>query len=80
MECNNCGRRGYRGNVNWKKKGKQKDDEVDNIFVGATFCVEVQKENHKEDHEEWLGDSRASLHINQSKNATSMQRWEMVRR
>ena len=46
------------------KKGKEKYDDVNNLFVGATLCEEVQEENNKEDPEEWLGDSGALSHIN----------------
>ena len=37
----------------WDKKVKQKDDEVENLFVGSTLCGEFQEEKDKEDTEEW---------------------------
>ena len=44
-------------------KNKDKEDDVDNLFVDATFCGEVSKSDNKEYIEEWLGDTGASLHI-----------------
>ena len=41
-EFNKCGIRGYRSADFCAKKGKQKDDDVNNLFVGAPFCGEVQ--------------------------------------
>ena len=46
---------------------KDKDDYVNNIFVGATLCGEVQEEKNEENPEEWLGDSGASFHITHKK-------------
>ena len=31
------------------KKGRDKEDDIDNLFVGATFCGEVQEVNNEED-------------------------------
>ena len=64
---NNCGKRGHRASDCWEKKGKRKEYDVDNLFVGATFCGEVQEENDKEDTEEWLCDSGASSNITHKK-------------
>ena len=50
-----------------EKKAKQKDKDVENIFVGSRFYGEVQEENDKEDTEEWLGHSGASSHITHKK-------------
>ena len=36
-------------------KNKEKEDDVDSLFVGAVLCGEVSKSNNKEDLEEWLG-------------------------
>ena len=46
---------------------KQKEDDVENLFVGATFCGEVSESDNKEDLIEWLGESIASLHITYTK-------------
>ena len=48
-ECNNCGKRGHRAVDGWTNKVKDKDDDVDNLFVGDTLCGEVQEENNEED-------------------------------
>ena len=64
---NNCGKRGHRASDCWAKKGKQKDNDVDNLFVEETFCGEFQEENDKEYPEELLGDSGASQHITHKK-------------
>ena len=86
-ECKNCDKRGHRDADCWEKKVKQKDDDVDNLFLGAKLCGEVQEENDKEDTEEWLCDSGASSHVTHKKKdltkvkkAKSMSWWEMVRR
>ena len=44
-EFNKCGIRGYRSADFCAKKGKQKDDDVNNIFLVALLCGEVQEEN-----------------------------------
>ena len=41
-ECNNSGKRYHRAADCWEKKGKEKDNDVDNLFVGFTLCGEVQ--------------------------------------
>ena len=41
------------------EKKKEKGEDVDNLFVGATLCVEVSKSCDKVYFEEWLGDSGA---------------------
>ena len=43
------------------QKIKKKDD-MDNLFVGANFCVEVYEIHNKEEIEEQLGDSGGSSH------------------
>ena len=62
-ECNNCGKGVHRADGFGSNKGKQKDNDVDKLFVREILCVEVQEEKDKEYPEEWLGDSGASLHI-----------------
>ena len=37
-EFKNCGKRGHKAVYCWSKKGKKKDDDISNLFVGATFC------------------------------------------
>ena len=66
-ECNNCRKRGHKAVGCWAKQVKEKDGDVDNLFVGATFCGEVQEDNNEEDPKEWLGDSGASSHITHKK-------------
>ena len=66
-ECNNCGKRGHRAVDCSAKEGKEKYDDIKNLFVGATLCGEDQEESNKEDLKEWLGDSGASLHITYKK-------------
>ena len=46
--------------------------------MGATLCGEVQEENNKEHHEEWLVDSGASLHItHKKKDMTDVEEWDI---
>ena len=45
-ECNNCGKRGHRAVDCLAKKGKEKDDDIKNLFVRATFYGEVKEENN----------------------------------
>ena len=51
-EWNNCGQRGHKAVDFWEKKGKEKDDDVDNLFVEATICGEFQEENNEEEIKE----------------------------
>ena len=48
-ECKNCKKTGHKAFVCWSYKLKEKYDDVDNLFVVSTFCVEVQEENNEED-------------------------------
>ena len=53
--------------VDFWSKNKQKEDDVNKLFVGGIFCREVSKIDNKEDPEEWLGDSSVSLHTTYTK-------------
>ena len=66
-ECNNCRKRGHRAVDCWDKKRKEKDNGVNNLFVGDNFCGELQEENNEEDPEEWLCNSGASSLITHNK-------------
>ena len=48
-EYKNCGKIGHRADDCWAKKGKDKDDDIGNLFVVATFCGEVSEEDKEED-------------------------------
>ena len=48
-------------------KEKEKDNDAENIFVGAKLYGEVQESYNEEDNEEWLGDSGASSNITYNK-------------
>ena len=77
-ECKNCGKRVHKAVDCWAKKGKEKDDDVDNLFMGATLCGEVQEDNNEEDPKEWLGDSGASSHItHKKKDMTEVKKCEI---
>ena len=47
-ECNNCGKRASRYIDCCTKKVKYKDNDVDNLFMGATLCGEFREENNVE--------------------------------
>ena len=53
--------KGHRATDCWYKK-KEKEYDVDNIFLGAVFCGKAPKNDKEEDPIECLGDSSASLH------------------
>ena len=36
-ECHNCGKKGHRAVDFWALK-KEKEDDIDNLFLGAIFC------------------------------------------
>ena len=63
----NCVKRGHRVVDCWKNKGKEKDYDVEKLFVEATFCEKVSEDDKEEDPEEWLGDNGASSHITHKK-------------
>ena len=44
-DCNNCGKIGHRAVGYWVNKGKYKDYDVNNLFVRATFCGELQEDD-----------------------------------
>ena len=46
-KCNNCKKKGHRAVDFWYNK-KEKEGDVDNIFVGAILCGEVPKSNKEE--------------------------------
>ena len=48
-------------------KEKDKDNDAENIFVGAKLYGEVQESYNKEDNEEWLGDSGELSNITYNK-------------
>ena len=66
-ECKKCVKRGHKDLDCWAKKGKEKENVFNNLFLGAKFCGKVQEENNEEDPKEWLGDSGASSHITHKK-------------
>ena len=61
-KCSNWGKKFHRAVHCWYKK-KDKDDDVDNIFVGGVFYVEIPNSDKEEDPKQCLWDSSASLHI-----------------
>ena len=58
--------KGHRAVGCWPRK-KEKEDDVNNLFVGVTICVEVLESDDKKDIEKWLGDIDASFHITYTK-------------
>ena len=44
-------------------KNKEREDGVDNLFVGEKLCAEVSESNNDKYLEEWSGDNGASLYI-----------------
>ena len=64
-EYHNCGIKDHR--AVFLSKSKDKEDDVDNLFWGATLCEELLESNKAEEFEEWLEDSDASLHIQYTK-------------
>ena len=45
-ECSKCGKIRQKDAGFGAKKGKEKDDDLENLFVGATLCGEVQEDNN----------------------------------
>ena len=61
-ECINCGKKDHRAVNFWSQKN-EKEDDVDNLFMGDTLYGEVLESDNKEKIEEWLGERGVSLHI-----------------
>ena len=54
--------KGPQSGLFWSKKNEIEDD-VDNLFMGATLYEEVSECENKEELEEWLGERGVSSHI-----------------
>ena len=59
-------------------KNEKKEDDVENLFVGAILFEEVSKSMNNEELEEWLGGRSVPLHITYTKkNLTNNEEYKI---